>query len=104
MWGLMRQWLVDFPCQIPDNDSLHADLCGIKYKFDSKTRLILERKEDMKKRGIRSPDEADALALTFAYPDSALIDHRDKVYNDMARNVMSTANKVDRLRKSAYSR
>lgn len=68
MWGEMNQWLIDAPCQIPDSDSLHADLCGPFYKFDSKTRLVLEKKEDMKARGLRSPDEADAVALTFAYP------------------------------------
>ena len=49
-------------------DSLHADLTGLKYSYDSNTRLRLERKEDMKKRGLRSPDEGDALALTFAFP------------------------------------
>ncbi len=54
--------------QIPDIDTLHADLTGLKYSYDSNTRLRLERKEDMKKRGLRSPDEADALALTFAFP------------------------------------
>jgi hypothetical protein len=68
MWGEMKQWLIDTPCQIPDSDSIHADLCAPVYKFDSKTRLVLEKKEDMKARGMRSPDEADALALTFAYP------------------------------------
>ena len=78
MWGLMKEWLLDLPCQIPDNDSLHADLCGTRYKFDSKTRLILERKEDMKKRGIRSPDCADALALTFACPNPLLIETKTK--------------------------
>ena len=68
MWGEMKAWLVDGPAQIPDSDSLHADLCAPSYKFDSKTRLVLEKKEDMKKRGMRSPDEGDALALTFAHP------------------------------------
>jgi hypothetical protein len=68
MWGELKNWLNDQPVQIPDSDTLHADLCGVTYKFDSKTRLILERKEDMKKRGLRSPDEADALALTFSFP------------------------------------
>lgn len=68
MWGLMNVWLQDRPCQVPNRDSLHSDLCGVKYKFDSKSRLVLEKKEDMKKRGVRSPDEADALALTFAEP------------------------------------
>lgn len=103
MWGLMREWLLDFPCQIPDNDSLHADLCGVKYKFDSKTRLILERKEDMKKRGIRSPDEADALALTFAYPDIALVNTKSKHDQLVAKNLAGAFNHVDRLRKKAYA-
>jgi hypothetical protein len=70
MWGLLKQWLLDEPCQIPDNDSLHADLCGLKYKFDSNSRLRMESKDDAKKRGVRSPDEADALCLTFSLPSS----------------------------------
>jgi hypothetical protein len=68
MWGQMAEWMKTTPCRIPDNDSLHADLIGPSYKFDSNSRLMIERKEDMKKRGLRSPDEADALALTFAAP------------------------------------
>ena len=71
MWGLCALWLQEIPNQIPDTDSLHADLCGIRYTFDSNSRLVMEKKEDMKKRGIRSPDESDALCLTFAYPVSA---------------------------------
>jgi hypothetical protein len=71
MWGVMKEWMLDEPCQIPDIDSLHADLCSPSYKFDSITRLVLEKVEDIKKRGLRSPDEATALALTFAYPFSA---------------------------------
>lgn len=67
-WGLMHDWLKDVPCQIPNLDSLHGDLIGPKYSFDSAGRLVLEKKADMKKRGLRSPDEADALSLTFAYP------------------------------------
>ena len=69
MWGLMKGWFEgDAPVQIPDLDTLHADLTGLKYSYDCNTRLRLERKEDMKKRGLRSPDEADALALIFALP------------------------------------
>lgn len=72
MWGTLNQWLKDEPCQIPDNDALHADICGIRYKVDSNSRLVMEQKAEMKKRGIRSPDSADALCLTFALPVSAL--------------------------------
>ena len=36
--------------------------------INSKGEILLEKKEDMKRRGLPSPNEADALALTFAYP------------------------------------
>lgn len=65
MWATLLDWLKDEPCQIPDDDTLHADLCSIRYKIDSNSRLQMEAKADMKKRGIRSPDGADALCLTF---------------------------------------
>jgi hypothetical protein len=73
MWGTFGEWLLDEPVQVPDCDSLHADVCNIRYSYDSNSRLVMERKEDMKKRGIRSPDEADALCLTFALPQSAYL-------------------------------
>lgn len=88
MWGLGKQWLQDEPIQIPDSDSLHADLCGAKYTFNSNSQLLIEKKEDMKKRGIRSSDEADALLLTFALPVSALQDNTQKS-SDIARTIMS---------------
>ncbi len=68
MWGLMRDWMKETPCKIPDSDSLHGDLIAPGYKFDSNSRLVIEKKEDIKKRGLSSPDEADALGLTFAAP------------------------------------
>lgn len=70
MWGEARDWLEDEaePVSIPDVDSLQADACGPGFKYDSRQRLVLESKEDMKKRGVRSTDEFDSLALTFAQP------------------------------------
>lgn len=68
MWGLMRDWLKEAPVQIPDEDSLQSDLTTPLYSYDSNGRLKIEKKEDMKKRGLRSPDEGDALCLTFAFP------------------------------------
>jgi hypothetical protein len=53
---------------IPDSDSLHADLTSPGYKYDSSGKLVLEAKEDMRKRGMPSPDEADAVALCFSEP------------------------------------
>lgn len=66
LWGGMRDWLEDDPASIDDDDDLAAQLTSRQYGYDSKRRLKLESKEKMKERGIDSPDDADALALTFA--------------------------------------
>jgi hypothetical protein len=69
MWMKSKEWLEDVAgAQIPDSDSLQADACGPAYKYDSHTRLQLEKKEDMRRREVASPDEWDAVALTFAEP------------------------------------
>ena len=66
MWGALRAWL-DIGA-IEDSDQLSEQLVGPTYGFNGKDEIQLERKEDMKKRGVPSPDWADALALTFAWP------------------------------------
>jgi hypothetical protein len=66
MWGSLRAWLAR--AAIPNDPELVADLTGLEYGYNSDNEIQLERKEDMKKRGLASPDVADALALTFAYP------------------------------------
>lgn len=68
MWWLMRDWFLDVPVRIPNNMALVGDLTSPQPKTSSNGRRLLEKKEDMKKRGLRSPDGADALALTFAQP------------------------------------
>ena len=89
MWCLLREWLDDNQAvQIPDSDELHADLCNIRYKIDSNSRLVMEQKADMKKRGIRSSDCADSLCLTFAQPATALNDTNTS--NNLAGKIMQT--------------
>lgn len=66
IWTAMRSWLTT-GC-IPDDQQLSDDLIGPEYGFDAKQAIQLERKEHMKARGIASPDDADALACTFAEP------------------------------------
>ena len=78
-----KEWLEDpAGAQIPDSDSLQADACGPCYRYDSNTRLVLEAKENMRRRGLSSPDEWDAVALTFAEPvaPTAANFHRRLVY------------------------
>jgi phage terminase large subunit len=51
--------------QLPDDDVLISQLTTRKWNMTSKGKMMLERKADMKKRGLKSPDRADAFVLTF---------------------------------------
>ena len=72
MWGNMKKALQG-RLKIPDTDSLHGDLTSVGYKYTSDGRLLLESKDDMRKRGVPSPDEGDAMALCFSEPDGSPI-------------------------------
>lgn len=65
IYGRLREWLVDGG-SIPDDDELASDLSAAKTKYRPNNDWLLESKTQMKDRGIRSPDLADALALTFS--------------------------------------
>ena len=66
MWCGVRDWLKDGGC-VYEDEELREDLVGPEFSYRlSDSALILEAKKDMKKRGLASPDRADALALTFA--------------------------------------
>ncbi|TKI72633.1 terminase B [Lysinibacillus mangiferihumi] len=63
-WAVIKELLEDI--EIPNDDELIAQLTSRKYRVTSKGKIKLERKEDMKRRGLPSPDRADGLALAFA--------------------------------------
>jgi hypothetical protein len=65
MWDKMREWIVQGGA-IPNDNELKSELSAPMYMFDAHGRKVLESKEKMKERGLRSPDLADSLALTFA--------------------------------------
>jgi hypothetical protein len=67
MWVLMRDWLKGGGA-IAGDPELAADLTAVEYGFTVDNAIMLEKKADMKKRGLASPDVGDALALTFSYP------------------------------------
>jgi hypothetical protein len=73
MWGDMRQWLKT--ASIPSDRVLKTDLISPVMKPDSKGTIFLESKKDMKARGLASPDAADAICVTFAFP----VAHREYV-------------------------
>lgn len=65
MWSRMKDWLVR-GCLPARHPQIQSDLVGPGYYHDKRDRVVLESKEDMKKRQLDSPDYGDALALTFA--------------------------------------
>ena len=66
MWGAMKDWLRT--AALPADKQLKADLTGPLKKPNSSGTVFLEGKKEMRARGLASPDAADALAVTFAYP------------------------------------
>jgi hypothetical protein len=66
LWSDLREWLYgEMPVQIPDEDELHGELCSLGFKENSQGQLQIESKDELRARGMSSPDGADALCLTF---------------------------------------
>ena len=66
-WRL-RDLFTEGDISIPQDNQLMGELAAMRYEFDKRGRLLMESKEDMRKRGIPSPDKADALMLAFIGP------------------------------------
>ena len=84
MWGAMRDWLKT--ASIPVDRILKNDLTGPMKKPNSAGTIYLEGKKEMKSRGLASPDAADAIAVTFAFP----VAHRE--YNDRTTRRVNAQN------------
>lgn len=67
IYGDARDALKD-GVELPSDNELVEELGQVRYTFDRQQRILLEKKEDMKARGLSSPDVADAFALTYSLP------------------------------------
>ena len=65
VWRDLKEWLEH--ASIPNDNDLKAELSSLRYSYRA-GELLIESKEDAKKRGIKSPDRADSLTMTFAVP------------------------------------
>ncbi len=77
MWKLMRDWLKSGGA-IPRDTVLYNDLIGPETVARVDGKIQLEAKAHMKERGLKSPNRADALAISFAYPVAARTGHPAK--------------------------
>ena len=78
MWFAMKEWLVNGGCI--DNEALADELVAPEAFVNRYGKHQLESKDDMKRRGVQSPNMADALALTFAFPVQSGWSHKYKKY------------------------
>lgn len=76
LWWKTREWFETRAVTMPRDEALTAELTGPKYKLESTGKLKVESKDDMKKRGVKSPNKADALCLTFAGGEQSIINVR----------------------------
>ena len=72
LWHKAKAWLEKRDCKIPNDEDLIAELATVRYTFTSSGKIKIESKDDIRKRGLKSPDIADAFILTFA-SDAATI-------------------------------
>lgn len=69
-WYNLREKFRKDEINLPKDETLIGQLTAPKYKFDSAGRYALESKEDMKKRGLHSPDRADVISMLFESDDT----------------------------------
>lgn len=66
LWLSVKEWLATKAVRLPADDQLRHELVAPRYSFTSSGKVVVESKDSMRKRRMRSPDLADALCLTFA--------------------------------------
>jgi hypothetical protein len=66
LWFMGREWFERKDCSIGGDDGLMAELVGPRFEYQSSGKIKVESKDDMKKRGVASPNKADAFLLTLA--------------------------------------
>jgi phage terminase large subunit len=76
LWWRCREWLDAKDCKLAEDDTLIGQLCTVRYSFNSSGKVKVEAKEDLTKRGLKSPDVADAFILTFAGGTQRVQDER----------------------------
>jgi phage terminase large subunit len=87
LWFAGRDWLAAGDCKLADDNQLIAELTAPKYKITSTGKVQVEPKDEMKKRGLNSPDLADAFILTLAggldrKPDELIDRYRKRLYGN----------------------
>jgi hypothetical protein len=79
-----REWFEARDCHIENDEALISEITSIRYKYQSNGKLKIESKDEMKRRGQRSPDVADSFVLTFAGAGAIASGHQTRWNNKAA--------------------
>ena len=66
LWYKAKSWLEGRDVRLPKDELLKTELTTVRYAYTSTGRVKIEAKADLKRRGVASPDSADAFVLTFS--------------------------------------
>jgi hypothetical protein len=92
LWFKCKGWLEDRSCKLPKDDQLLAELTAIRYSFTSSGKMKAESKDEMRRRGLGSPDLADSLCLTMASDAVTAQSGSFKMYRgELRRNLQGIA-------------
>jgi len=92
LWFKMKGWLEARDCRLPRDEELVHELTTPRFSFTSSGKLKVEGKDDMKRRGLPSPDKADAVCLTMATDAATLLTGRFSSWNSpIRRNLKGVA-------------
>ena len=85
LWGQMRDWFEARKGKIWDNqeNDLVGELTSVKYRILSNGKIQVETKDEMKKRGLESPNLADSAIMTFAQPVSNYVRETEEFWADV---------------------
>ena len=90
LWFRMKEWLEARDCKLPKDEQLFSELVSPRYSFSSTGKMKVEAKQDMKKRGLPSPDKADAVILTLAsQPTIAMFGKKYQSKQKITRGIRS---------------
>ena len=67
LWFKLKAFLENRDCKLPNDQKLISEMVSVKYSFSSNGKAKAESKDEMRKRGLASPDRADALCLVMAH-------------------------------------
>lgn len=85
LWLDMKKWIESGEAKLPNDPQLEEELVSVTYGFQSNGKLKLESKQEMRRRGAKSPNRADAIALTFAEEPSMMASGPQKTFNQKLR-------------------